>query len=151
MARRCCYHPFDRGGMMRNRPSRRISRRSFLKGASAAAGLAAGADAITGFPTVWAQNVKDITLVHAGPPVAAIPAIAEQATKDLGFTVQMQATESMDLLNRFLSQSNSIDVGDVTLPYLRYLIGRNVLQPVPLSKYKYWDKTIPLFTKGEYP
>jgi len=136
---------------MRKRPTRRISRRGFLQGASAAAGLAVGSDAIRGFPTIWAQNVKDVTLLHAGPPVAAIPAIAEQATKDLGFTVQMQATESMDLLNRFLSQSNSIDVGDVTLPYLRYLIGRNVLQPVPLAKYKYWDKTIPLFTKGEYP
>src|SRR5208283_6047955 len=114
----------------------RISRRRFLRGSAALAGLSAGSGALTGFPMIWAQNIKDVTLRHAGTPVAAIPAIAEQATKDLGFTVTMQATESMDLLNRFLSQSNSIDVGDVTLPYLRYLIGRNVLQPVPLAKYK---------------
>jgi putative spermidine/putrescine transport system substrate-binding protein len=34
---------------------------------------------------------------------------------------------------------------------MRYLIGRNVLQAIPLAKFKYWDQTIPLFTKGEYP
>ena len=67
----------------------RISRRSVLKGAAAVGGSAIG---IGGFPTIWAQNIKDVVLRHAGPPVTAIPRIAEQATKDLGFTVQMQAS-----------------------------------------------------------
>jgi putative spermidine/putrescine transport system substrate-binding protein len=102
---------------------------------------------LSGFPTIWAQNIKDVTLHHAGPPVAAIPKIAEQATKDLGFTISMQATESMDLLNRFLSQSNAIDVGDVSIVFLKYLVGRNVLQAIPVSKFKDWDKVIPLFGK----
>ena len=78
-----------------------LSRRSVLKAGAAVAGAAVGTEAITGFPTIWAQNIKDVVLHHAGPPVTAIPAIAEQATKDLGFTVQMQATENADLLNRF--------------------------------------------------
>ena len=112
---------------MRKRLTRRISRRRFLQGASAAAGLAVGSDAIRGFPTIWAQNVKDVTLLHAGPPVAAIPAIAEQATKDLGFTVKMQLVQSADMLNRLLSQSSSMDVADISIPYLKYLVGRNVL------------------------
>ena len=134
------------------KPERKgLSRRSILKGAAATAGVAIGSDAIRGFPTIWAQNIKDIVLHHAGPPVTAIPAIAEQASKDLGFTVQMQASENADLLNRFLSQSSAIDCADVSLVYMRYLIGRNVLQAIPLSKFKYWDQTIPLFTKGEYP
>jgi putative spermidine/putrescine transport system substrate-binding protein len=34
---------------------------------------------------------------------------------------------------------------------MKYLVGRNVLQAIPLGKYKYWDQTIPLFTKGTYP
>ena len=34
---------------------------------------------------------------------------------------------------------------------MRYLVGRNILQAIPVGKVKYWDKTIPLFTKGEYP
>jgi putative spermidine/putrescine transport system substrate-binding protein len=130
---------------------RSISRRGLIRTASAAAGIAAGSGALTGFPTIWAQNVKDVTLVHAGPPVAAIPQIGEQATKDLGFTIRMQATENADLLNRFLSQSSAIDVGDVSIVYMKYIVGRNVLQAIPLSKYRYWDQTIPLFTKGLYP
>src|SRR6202051_704458 len=115
------------------------------------AGAAIGSGAITGFPTIWAQNIKDIVLHHAGPPVAAIPAIAEQATKDLGFTVQMQASENTDLLNRFLTQSSAIDCADVSMTFMRYLIGRDILQTIPVAKAKHWDKTIPLFTKGEYP
>src|SRR5258705_33499 len=128
-----------------------VSRRRVLQSAAALAGLSAGSGALTGFPTIWAQNSKDITLFHAGPPVAAIPKIGEQASKDLGFTVKMQATESMDLLNRFLSQSSAIDVGDVSIVFMKYLVGRNVLQAIPLSKYKDWDKVIPLFSKGVYP
>src|SRR5271167_3027466 len=108
----------------------RVGRRRLLQ----TAGVAIGSGAVTGFPTIWAQNIKDIVLHHAGPPVAAIPAIAEQASKDLGFTVQMQASENADLLNRFLSQSGAIDCADVSLPYLRYLTGRNVLQGIPIAK-----------------
>jgi putative spermidine/putrescine transport system substrate-binding protein len=128
-----------------------VSRRRVLQSGAALAGLSAGSGALTGFPTIWAQNIKDITLFHAGPPVAAIPKIGEQASKDLGFTVKMQATESMDLLNRFLSQSRAIDVGDVSIVFMKYLVGRNVLQAIPLSKYKDWEKVIPLFSKGVYP
>ena len=128
-----------------------ISRRRLLQSSAALAGLSAGSGALGGFPTIWAQDIKDITLLHAGPPVAAIPQIGERASKDLGFTVKMQATESMDLLNRFLSQSNAIDVGDVSIVFMKYLVGRNVLQAIPLSKYKDWDKVIPLFSKGVYP
>src|SRR5882757_4381237 len=116
----------------------------------AAAGAALGSGAITGFPTIWAQNIKEVVLRHAGTPVSALPAIAEQATKDLGFTVQMQASENADLLNRFLSQSSAIDCADVNFVYFRYLVGRNVLQGIPLAKFKHWDKTLPLYTKGEY-
>src|SRR5437764_8714300 len=117
----------------------RISRRRILQGGAALAGLSAGSGALSGFPTIWAQNIKDVTLRHAGTPVAAIPQIADQASKDLGFTVSMQATESVDLLNRFLSQSSSIDVGDVSLTFMKYLVGRDVLQAIPVSKYKDWD------------
>jgi putative spermidine/putrescine transport system substrate-binding protein len=127
-----------------------VSRRTLLKSVAAAGGLAAGSSSLGGFPVIWAQNIKDVVLRHAGPPVTAIPRIAEQATKELGFTVQMQASENADLLNRFISQSTAIDCADISLVYMRYLIGRGVLQAIPLSKFKYWDKTLSLFTKGEF-
>jgi putative spermidine/putrescine transport system substrate-binding protein len=122
------------------------SRRSVLK----LAGAALGSGAVTGFPTIWAQNIKDVVLRHAGPPVTAIPRIAEQASKDLGFTVQMQTTENADLLNRLLSQSNAIDCSDVSIVFLKYLVGRNILQTIPVGKFKHWDQTLLLFTKGIY-
>jgi putative spermidine/putrescine transport system substrate-binding protein len=140
--------PVNRKGSDRgHRRNRGISRRNLVRGASATA----GAIALKGVPTVWAQNIKDVTLFHAGPPVSAIQQIADQATKDLGFTVKMQMTENADILNRFLSQSNSMDVGDVSIMYLRYLVGRNILQAIPLNKYKHWDQMMPILTKGEYP
>ena len=126
------------------------SRRRLVKAALGTLGAAAGYGALGGFPTIWAQNIRDITIQHAGPPVTAIGLIAEQATKDLGFTVRMQASENADLLNRFLSQSSAIDVADISLPFLKYLVGRNVLQAMPRGKLTNYDKSIPLFTKGKY-
>lgn len=122
------------------------SRRAVLK----LTGAAIGSGAIGGFPTIWAQNIKDVVMRHAGPPVTAIPAIAEKATKDLGFTVQMQTSENADLLNRLLSQSNAIDCADISMVWLKYLPGRDVLQTIPIAKFKYWDQTLPMFTKGTY-
>ena len=72
-----------------NQNSRGTSRRTLLKSATAAA----TATAVTGFPTIWAQNIKNVVLRHNGTPVTAIPAIGEQANKDLPFTIQMQASE----------------------------------------------------------
>jgi putative spermidine/putrescine transport system substrate-binding protein len=128
-----------------------MTRRGLVKGAAAAVGAAAGSGALTGFPTIWAQNIKDIELKHAGPPVTAIQAIGDQATKDLGFKVTMQAAENADLLNRFLTSSANMDVADISLYYMKYLIGRNIVQTIPVGKVKYWDMTLPLFTKSVYP
>jgi putative spermidine/putrescine transport system substrate-binding protein len=135
---------------MSRRPNN-TTRRSILRGAAGAAGLTAGSGALSGFPTIWAQNIKDVTLVHLGPPVSAFAGIGDQATKDLGFKIQMQAVENADILNRFFSAPESMDVADVSSSSLPYLVGRNILQAVPLAKYKYWDKTVPLFTSGKLP
>ncbi|MBV8337074.1 MAG: twin-arginine translocation signal domain-containing protein, partial [Alphaproteobacteria bacterium] len=41
-------------------PHGRVSRRRLLKSAASVAGIAAGSGMIKGFPTVWAQNIKDV-------------------------------------------------------------------------------------------
>src|ERR1700691_2246414 len=127
------------------------SRRTLLKSGAAIAGTATGLGAITGFPLIWAQNIKDVVLRHNGTPVTAIPAIGEQANKDLGFTVKMQASESNDLLNRLLTAPTSLDCADISITFMKYLVGRDVLQAIPVAKVKDWDKTIPVLTTGEYP
>lgn len=134
-------------------PTRRpkISRRKILKGAAAAAGLSAGTGLITGFPMVWAQNLKNVKLKHVGGSYSAIIDIGRQASKDLGFQVEMQTVDHAALLNRLVSQPTTIDIADIEFWFHYHLIGRNVLQPIELKKYKWWDKTVPIFTKGQYP
>jgi putative spermidine/putrescine transport system substrate-binding protein len=67
-----------------------ISRRAVLKAGAAVTGAAIGADAIRGFPTIWAQEIKDIELRHVGVSYSVVKAIGDQAAKDLGFKVTMQ-------------------------------------------------------------
>ena len=69
-----------------------VSRRTFLKTASAAAGLAAGSGAITGFPTIWAQN--PITLRQFGTGVSNINAIADRSGRSPK-TISRQKAEAM--------------------------------------------------------
>jgi putative spermidine/putrescine transport system substrate-binding protein len=129
---------------------RAIPRRTLLKGAAAAAGFAAGSNVI-GAPTIWAQNIKDVKLVQVGGSYSAIIDIARQATKDLGFQVEMQTADHATLLNRLVSQPTTIDIADIEYFFQYHLVGRNVIQPIDLKKYKWWDQVVPIFTKGEYP
>jgi putative spermidine/putrescine transport system substrate-binding protein len=136
---------------MRKQP-RGISRRKVLKGAAATAGLAVGSGAVKGFPTIWAQNLKDLTLHHVGAPYSAIIDIAKKATEDLPFTVEMQALAHDALRNRLVTQPKTVDIADTEYFFLRQLMPRgDILQPVDLDRFKYWDKVVPIFTKGEYP
>src|SRR5688500_8647077 len=79
-------------------------RRKFLKTAAVAAGATAASGMIDGFPLVWSQTTKDIKLVQVGGSYSAIKEIADQATKDLGFKVEMQAAPHDALLNRLVTQ-----------------------------------------------
>ncbi len=128
-----------------------ISRRHLLKTTAAGVGVAVGSGAISGFPAIWAQNVKDVTLVHVGGSFSAIKEIGDQAQKDLGFKVAMQAVDPATQLNRVLTQPNTVDINDTDATQLPFLQGKGVLMPIPIAKYKWWDKTVPLFTKGEFP
>ena len=128
----------------------KITRRRVVKAVGAGAGLVAGSGLVRGFPTIWAQNIKDIKLVQVGGSYSNIAEIARQASKELGFTVEMQAIDPDAQTNRTLTQPKSIDINDLGTFLLYYFVGRNIVQPVPASKYKYWDKTLPIFTTGEY-
>ena len=89
-----------------------LSRRAVLKGAAAMAGVA-GAQTITGFPLIWAQDIKDIELRHVGVSYSVVKAIGDQASKDLGFKVTMQNLDTSAAINRFITQPNTVDIADV--------------------------------------
>jgi hypothetical protein len=90
-------------------------RRLLLRGTAALAGVTAASGAFTGFPTIWAQNIKDVVLRQAGSPVAAIPKIADQANKDLGFTISMQATENR-IVHSLYDWSDDMEFMEIIMP-----------------------------------
>ena len=129
----------------------KVSRRGFLKGTAGVAGAAIGSGWISGFPTIWAQNLKDVTLLQVGGSYSSIIDIARQAEADLGFKVEMQNLASDALVNRIATQPESLDIADIEYWMQSRLTPRGVLKGIDLNKFKYWDKVVPIFTKGEYP
>ncbi|MBB4018390.1 putative spermidine/putrescine transport system substrate-binding protein [Chelatococcus caeni] len=124
-----------------------ISRRSLLKTGAAAAGLAAGSGAITGFPTIWAQN--PITLRQFGTGVSNLNAIAEKCKEDLGITLEMTATDSDAAAQRAVTQPDSYDIADVEYWIAKKVFPAGVLQPMDVSRLTYFDKIVPLFITGK--
>ena len=137
--------------MAKTKEHRRLgpSRRSILKGAAAVAGVAAGTKALGGFPTIWAQDTKDITINHSGMSYSTIIQIAEQATVDLPFTVEMSVTDHAGMLNRLTTQSDSIDVADIELWMRVITVPRGIYQAVDPAKITHWDKATTIYRDGE--
>lgn len=123
-----------------------ISRRNILAGGAAIA----GSTAVTGFPMVWAQKLKDITLNHTGMSYSTLADIGKQAEKDLGFKVQMSVVDHPGLLNRVSNDPKSIDVADVEIWQNKVLIPQNVLQGIEIAKIKDWGDLTPLYTDGTF-
>lgn len=125
-----------------------ISRRSFLKTtAAAAAGAAVGSGAITGFPTIWAQN--PITLRQFGTGVSNLNAIAEKCKEDLGITLEMTATDSDAAAQRAVTQPDSYDIADIEYWILKKVFPSGVIQPMDTSRLTYYDQIVPLFKTGK--
>ena len=126
--------------------NRTISRRSVLKGGAAIA----GATAVTGFPTVWAQNLKDVTLNHTGMSYSTLPDIAKQASQDLGFKVEMSVVDHPGLLNRLVQDPTSLDIADLEIWQSKVAVPQGALQGVEIAKIKNWGDLTPLYTEGTF-
>jgi putative spermidine/putrescine transport system substrate-binding protein len=127
-----------------------VSRRSVLKGGAAAIGAAAGSGVITGFPTIWAQNIKDITLNHTGMSYSSLIDIGRQASQDLGFKVEIAVVDHPGLTNRMVQDPKAIDVADSEIWQTKIYVPQGVTQAVDTSKIKLWDKMTPLYTQGKF-
>ena len=126
-----------------------VGRRRMLKGAAGIAGAALGSGAITGFPTIWAQNNKNIVLRQFGTGVSNINEIADKCKADLGITLQMTALDSDAVVQRVVTQPNSFDIGDIEYWMIKKVFPANILQAMDVKKIKYFDKIVPIFTTGK--
>ena len=131
------------------KPSSGISRRTVLKGGAALAGTAAASGAITGFPMVWAQNIKNVTLRQFGTGVSNINAIAKQAKEDLGITLEMTALDTDSTAQRVVTQPKSFDIADIEYFTLKKVWGAGNLQPMNIGKLKQFDKIVGIFKDGK--
>lgn len=130
------------GGLL----NRSVSRRSVLKGGAAVA----ASTAITGFPTVWAQNLKDVTLNHTGMSYSTLPDIAKQASQDLGFKVEMSVVDHPGLLNRLVQDPTSLDVADLEIWQSKVAVPQGALQGIEIARIKNWGDLTPLYTEGTF-
>ncbi|WP_109514629.1 ABC transporter substrate-binding protein [Pseudomonas ovata] len=126
-----------------------LSRRSLIKGLGVASAVAVGSGAITGFPMIWAQNIKNITLRQFGTGVSNLNDIAMKAREDLGITLQLTALDSDAVAQRAVTQPRSFDIADI-----EYWIGKKVfpsgtMQAMDTRRLKNFDKISPLFINGK--
>ena len=97
--------------------------------------MAIGSGAVTGFPTIWAQNIKDMTLRQIGTGVSAEPDRRE-VKQDLGFTLQMTALDSDAAAQRVVTQPNSYDIADIEYWICKKVFPSGHLQPMDTKKLK---------------
>ncbi|NIZ00636.1 ABC transporter substrate-binding protein [Thalassospira lucentensis] len=126
-----------------------VSRRGFVKGAAVATGAAIGSGAITGFPTIWAQNIKNVTLRQFGTGVSNINAIGDKVKEDLGFTLQMTALDSDAVAQRAVTQPNSFDIADIEYWICKKVFPAGTMQPMDTTKLKNYKYISKLFIDGK--
>jgi len=126
-----------------------FSRRSVLKGTAAAGGLALGSGVVTGFPTIWAQNIKDVTLRQFGTGVSNLNEVAEKVKEDLGFTLEMTALDSDSVTQRAATQPKSFDIADIEYWICKKVWPAGNLQAMDVSKIKNYDKIVGIFKSGK--
>jgi putative spermidine/putrescine transport system substrate-binding protein len=129
--------------------SKGLSRRAILKGSAATAALAAGSGAVTGFPTVWAQNIKNVTLRQFGTGVSNLNEVAKKVKEDLGFTLEMTALDSDSVTQRAATQPKSFDIADIEYWICKKVWGAGNLQAMDTSKIKNYDKLVGIFKSGK--
>ena len=111
-------------------------------------GAAIGSGAITGFPTIWAQNIKNVTLRQFGTGVSNLNAVAEKVKQDLGFTLSMTALDTDAVTQKAVTQPRSYDIADIEYFSVKKVFPTGVMQPLQTSRIKNYSKIVPIFTTG---
>ena len=125
------------------------TRRRVLAAAASTGGLAFGMRAITGFPLVHAA--EPVTLRIAGTGVNQFKELADKCKADLGFTVQYTSLVSDDVVKRAVTQPSSFDLLDSEYWMLKKIVPSGNLRGIDITKIKYYDQIVPIFTKGKLP
>ncbi len=136
--------------MIDDKPSKtNMDRRSVLKGAAGALGVAAGSGAITGFPYVRSAEPK--VLRYLGTAVNEGDDISKKFFADTGIKIEYITATTDDVTKRVVTQPNSFDVLDTEYFSLKKLVPSGNILGLSAKKIKEFDNITPVFTKGELP
>ena len=136
--------------MTDDKPSKtNIDRRSVLKGAAGALGVAAGSGAITGFPYVRSAEPK--VLRYLGTAVNEGDDISKKFMADTGIKIEYITATTDDVTKRVITQPNSFDVLDTEYFSLKKLVPSGNILGLSAKKIKEFDNITPVFTKGQLP
>ncbi len=125
-----------------------ISRRDLVK-TTAAAGAGVAAAFPTGFPTIWAQDIKNVTLRQFGTGVSSLNAIADKVKQDLGFKLELTALDTDAVVQKAVTQPRSYDIADIEYFSIKKVFPTGVIQPMDVKKIKLYDQIVPLFKSGK--
>ncbi len=131
--------------MLTGKDKKGLSRRSVLKGTAAIG----AATAVTGFPTVWAQNIKNVTLRQFGTGVSNLNDVATKVKEDLGFTLEMTALDTDSVTQRAATQPKSFDIADIEYFICKKVWAAGNLQAMDTKKIKNYDKIAGTFRSGK--
>ncbi|MEM9763763.1 MAG: PotD/PotF family extracellular solute-binding protein, partial [Pseudomonadota bacterium] len=121
-----------------------VSRRQLLAGAAVTT-----AASTLGAPTIWAQNIKDVTLRQFGTGVSNLNEVAAKVKEDLGFTLEMTALDSDSVTQRAATQPNSFDIADIEYWICKKVWPTGNLQAMDTTKIKNYDKIVGIFRNGK--
>lgn len=120
----------------------KISRRRFLLLAAATGGMT-----ILGFPHVWAKT--PFTLHYLASGVSAHQEIANQASKDLGFSITMERAATMhENIMRTITRPKTVDLVELDYGHIDALIRMNMLHAIDARRIETFDSMSTIFTKG---
>ena len=121
-----------------------ISRRTMLKGSAAALSVAA-ATGVGGFPTLWAQDIKDIEIRMLGSAVSHQKPLEEMAVADTGLNIQQTVVDYGTIMQRAATQPRGWDIAEPAYQQLPGIWPLGNCRAVDTRRLKHWDKVIGLY------
>ena len=121
-----------------------ISRRTMLKGSAAALSVAA-ATGVGGFPTLWAQDIKDIEIRMLGSAVTHQKPLEEMAVADTGLNIQQTVVDFGTIMQRVATQPRGWDLAEPAYQQLPGVWPLGNCRAVDTRRLKHWDKVIGLY------
>ena len=128
-----------------------LTRRQFLKNTAVLSVAAVASAPFSGFPMIWKQNIKNVTLRQFGTGVSNLNDIARKCKEDLGINLEMTALDSDAVTQRAVTQPKSYDLADIEYWICKKVFPSGALQPIDVRKLRFFDKISLLFTTGNLP